>query len=111
VLSDIVVCLGLLVHIVPFEARVRHVFLIDTPANTLSFKQVDDSLDAGRNPLKAIVRNAVGAGSRSGDIVGLGWMCNGVIVRELCLSDNGVKGAGQLWTHQDPLRSEILQVC
>jgi hypothetical protein len=101
----------LLVHIVPFEARVRCIFLIDTPANTLSFKQVNDSLDAGRDPLKAIVRNAIGAGSRSGDIVGLGWMCNGVRVRELGLSDKGVESTGQLWTHQDTVRSEILQVC
>jgi hypothetical protein len=71
VLPDIVVRLGLLVDPVALETAIRHVLLVQAPADTLGLKQVHDSLDAGPDALEAIVGYAIGATSSGCYVVGL----------------------------------------
>ncbi len=69
---DVVIGFRFLVDPVTLEATVRHVFLVDAPANALRFQQVHDGLDAGTDPCESVVGDSVGISSRGSNIVWLG---------------------------------------
>lgn len=69
---DVVIGPGLLVDPVALKTAVRHVLLVDAPADALGIEQVYDGLDAGRNTSEPVASDAVGVSSRGGNVVRLG---------------------------------------
>jgi hypothetical protein len=81
VLPDIVVRLGRLVDIaLALEARVRHVFLVGTPRDTLVIKQIDNARDVGRNLLEVVVVASECVSADGGNVVGHGRVCHAEVV-------------------------------
>ena len=44
---DVVVCPGLLIHVVGLKAGIRHVFLVNTPADAAGLEKVNYGLRPG----------------------------------------------------------------
>lgn len=81
VLPDIVVRLGCLVDVaLTLEARVRHVFLVGTPGNTLVVKQVDNTRDVGRDLLEVIVVTSECVSANGCNVVGHRRVCYAEVV-------------------------------
>lgn len=71
VLAHIVICTSLLVGIVCLEARVRHMFLIQTPADASVVQEINDCLGARRDIVRIIVSDPEGVATNSGHVVRL----------------------------------------
>jgi hypothetical protein len=83
VLPDIVVRLGRLVDVaLALEARVRHVFLIGTPRDTLVIKQIDNARDIGRNLLEVVVVTPERVSANGCNVVGHGRVRHAEVVMD-----------------------------
>jgi hypothetical protein len=71
VLADIVVGLGLLVLPVCFEARVRHVLLVQAPADAFRIQKVNNGLDTRPDATEAVVGDSPCATTSRSNVVGL----------------------------------------
>ena len=81
VLPDIVVRLGGLVDIaLALEARVRHIFLVGAPRDTLVIKQINNARDIGRDLLEVIVVTSECVSADRGDVVGHGRVSDTEVV-------------------------------
>lgn len=69
-LSDVVI-LALGILIVARETRVRHVLLVDGPADALGLEEIDNGRDAGVDVVHAVVGHAKGGAPCCGHVVGL----------------------------------------
>lgn len=78
-LANIVVLSGSVLPI-RLEARVRHVLLVDAPADTLGLEEVDNVLDACAETAEVVVGDSVGAGTRGSHVVGLRGVGGGIVV-------------------------------
>lgn len=82
VLSDIVIRAGLLVDVVALEATVRHILLVQTPADFLRLEHINNGLRGRANAGETVTGYAMGATADGCDVVWLGWVRNGQVVRE-----------------------------
>ena len=81
VLPDIVVRLGRLVDVaLALEARVRHIFLVGAPRDTLVIKQINNARDVGRDLLEIIVVTSECVSADRGDVVGHGRVSDAEVV-------------------------------
>ena len=71
VLADIVVCTCLMVDPIRLKTRVWHILLIDAPADTSGFEEVDNGLDTTGDSGKRIGGHSVSASSSGSHIVRL----------------------------------------
>lgn len=71
VLANIVIGSILLIHIGPLKTRIRHILLVEAPANSTSFEEIDDGLRIGVDSPETVVYDVVGAGTASYHIVWL----------------------------------------
>lgn len=82
VLADVVVGARLLVHIVALKARVRHIFLVQAPADVSKLEQVDNRLDISTDAGRVVEKDAMSAGACCSDIVWLRRVRNGEVLVE-----------------------------
>lgn len=81
VLPDIVIRLGRLVDVaLALEARVRHVFLVGTPRDTLVIKQIDNAGDIGRDLLEVVVVTSECVSTDRCNVVRHGRVCHAEVV-------------------------------
>ena len=81
-LPNVVICSGLLVHVVTLEAAIWRVLAINTPADSLGFQKIHNRLCTGVDPSKAVARNSIGIATDGCDIVWLRGVGDGFVVRE-----------------------------
>ena len=82
VFPDVIVRSGLLIDIVAFESAVGRIFLVLTPAYSLGFKEVDDRFARGADTGEAVASDSVSRSTDSCNIIGLGRMSDGEVVRQ-----------------------------
>lgn len=83
VLSDVVVCLGLLIDPgLSFKSRIWHVLLVLRPGNTLILQQIDDAGDIARNLVEIIIVHAKVVTTNRGNVVGLTRVSDSVVVAQ-----------------------------
>lgn len=70
-LAHVVICTSLLVAITRFEARIRHILLIQTPADTAVFEEINNCLGARGNIVYVVIGDAEGATTNGSHIVRL----------------------------------------
>ena len=71
VLAHVVICTGLLVGIICLKARVRHILLIQTPADARVLQEINDSLGARRDVVRIVISDPEGVTTNSSHIVRL----------------------------------------
>ena len=82
VFSHIVVCPVDLVDIISLKPRIRHILLIHTPAHSLSFQQICDSLGGAANAPIVVSYDPVSLTADGSDIIWLRWMRDCLVVAE-----------------------------
>lgn len=70
-LAHVVICTSFLVGIICLEARIRHILLVQAPADTSILEEVDDCLGGRRDIVRTIVSDSEGVTTNSGHIVRL----------------------------------------
>lgn len=75
VFSHVVICSILLIYPSdPLKARIRHVFLVMTPADTFVFQKINDRGYVRWDPIKVVVVHAEIFAADRCDIIGLARM-------------------------------------
>lgn len=70
----------LLINPIPLKSRIRHIFLIHTPANIPLLKQISDRLHMTRDAKVPVFPDPVRGSAYGRDVVGLAGVCDGVVV-------------------------------